>query len=227
MLIQYLGHSCFLFEWGGKKIIVDPFISGNPLADKIDIDSIKVDYMLITHGHMDHTADVERIAGNNPEMEFIANFEIANHFGKKGIKGHGINHGGKILFDAMNIKYVNAVHTSSFEDGSYAGQPGGFVLWNDKMSFYIAGDTALHYDMKLIPMTCPRLNFAILPIGDVFTMDYKEAIIASQFIECKKIIGCHFDTFPPIEVDRQEVYEAFESKGLTIVLPNIGERIEI
>lgn len=227
MLLKFLGHACFFFEWKGKNFIVDPFITPNSLASEIAIDSIKVDYILITHGHEDHVADVIRIAKNNPDVKLISNFEIISWFGEKGLNGHPMNHGGKYSFDFGTIKYVSAIHSSVLPDGSYGGNPGGFVLWDENTSFYIAGDTALTHDMKLIPQLCPALDFAILPVGDNFTMGYEEAILAADFIQCEKIIGCHFDTFPPIKINHEEVKSAFAEKNIEFHLPEVGETIEL
>jgi L-ascorbate metabolism protein UlaG (beta-lactamase superfamily) len=112
-------------------------------------------------------------------------------------------------------------------DGSYGGNPGGFVIWNEDVSFYFAGDTALTLDMKLIPMTCPSLDFAILPIGDNFTMGYEDAILASEFINCKTIVGCHYDTFPVIEIDKRKAIKAFKEAGKTLILPEINKEFSI
>lgn len=226
MLLKFLGHACFYFEWKDKKFIVDPFITPNDLASEIEIDEIKVDYILITHGHQDHVADVQRIATNNPNAILISNFEIISWFGEKGLKGHPMNHGGKKQFEFGTLKYVSAIHSSVLPDGSYGGNPGGFVLWDEDSCFYIAGDTALTQDMKLIPQLCPTLDFAILPIGDNFTMGYEEAIAAAEFVQCKKVVACHFDTFPPIQINHDEVLTAFQSNNIELYLPEIGEIIE-
>lgn len=222
MKIIYYGHSCFGLEMKGKHILFDPFISGNELAKDVDVNSIQADYILLSHAHADHIGDVETIV-KNTGASIISNFEVVDHFGKKDIEGHPMNHGGKWKFDFGIVKYVNAIHSSSFPDGSYGGNPGGFVIWNDESCFYFAGDTALTMDMKLIPMTCPRLDFAILPIGDNFTMDYDDAVVASDFIECEKIIGCHYDTFGFIKVDHEAAKKAFEKRGKELILPTIGE----
>lgn len=227
MRLTYYGHACFLLETKGKKILFDPFISQNPNAREVNVDNIKCDYLILTHGHGDHVADVEQIAANNPDLTLISNFEIVTYYGNKGINGHGMNHGGKYHFDFGTIKFVNAVHSSSFPDGTYAGNPMGAVIWNDEGTVYHAGDTALTRDMELIPMTCPALNVAILPIGDNFTMDYKDACIASDMIKCDTIVGCHFDTFPPITVDHQEVTNYYEEANKNILLPVIGQTIDI
>ena len=217
MNLTYYGQSSFSIELKGKTILFDPFISPNPKASHIDINKIKADYVLLSHGHQDHIADAEVIAKNN-NATIVSNFEIVNWFGEKGCKGHPMNHGGKWEFDFGTVKYVNAVHTSAMPDGSNGGNPGGFVIWNDEVCFYFAGDTALTLDMKLIPMTCPKLDFAILPIGDNFTMGYEDAAIAADFIECDNIIGCHFDTFGFIEIDHDAAKAAFTKKGKKLTL---------
>jgi len=169
MKIQYLGHATLLVEFGGKSLLVDPFFTGNPANNNIDELSLKPDYILVTHAHGDHIADVEAIAKESGAM-IISNYEIAMHYGAKGLAMHPLNHGGKYTFDFGTVKYVTAIHTSTFPDGSDGGIPGGFVLWNNNECIYIAGDTALTMDMKLIPMTCPKLDVAVLPVGDNFTM---------------------------------------------------------
>ncbi|MCI5083794.1 MAG: metal-dependent hydrolase [Saprospiraceae bacterium] len=226
MEIRYLGHASFQIKMGGKTLVFDPFISGNPLVKDIDVKSVKADYVLLSHGHQDHVLDAEEIAKNN-EATLISNYEVATWYQEKGCTIYPVNHGGKVELDFGTIKYVNAVHSSVLPDGTYGGNPGGFVLWNDSGCFYFAGDTALTWDMKLIPMTCPKLDFAILPIGDNFTMGYEDAIIACDFIECNKIIGCHYDTFPYIEMDKEAAKKAFEAAGKELILPAIGETINV
>lgn len=227
MRLTYYGHSCFLLETQGKKVIFDPFISPNDLAKEVDVDAIECDHIILTHGHSDHVADVERIASNNPDVNIISNFEIVNHFGNKNIDGHGMNHGGKWAFDFGTLKMVNAVHSSSLPDGSYGGNPSGIVIWNDEGCIYHAGDTALTRDMELITMMCPALTVAILPIGDNFTMDYKDARVASDMVDCDNIIACHFDTFPPIKVNHKEVIDHFTESGKNIILPKVGQTIDL
>lgn len=222
MKFTYFGHSCFLVEFGGKKLLFDPFISPNELAKDIDINSIEADYILLSHGHEDHIADAETIA-NRTGATIIATFEIVTWYGTKGLKGHPMNTGGKWKFDFGTVKMVNAVHSSVLPDGTYGANPVGFVISNDENAFYFAGDTALTWDMKLIPMICPKLDVAILPIGDNFTMGYEDAIIASDFIECNNIIGCHFDTFGYVKIDHEAVKGAFEAKGKQLTLPEIGK----
>ncbi|NPA45894.1 MAG: metal-dependent hydrolase [Chlorobi bacterium] len=227
MKVQFLGHASLLIESEGKKIIVDPFISGNPAAQgKIDVDSIVADYILVTHAHQDHILDVERIAARNPGLKLVSNFEIVNYFGQRGIDGHPMNHGGSWDFDFGRVTYVNAIHTSSFPDGSYGGQPGGFVIESEGKALYIAGDTALTYDMKTIPMMT-RLDAAFLPVGDNFTMGPGSAAIAADFIGLDRVIGYHFDTFDLIKIDHAEAKEIFRKAGKELILPSIGDIFEI
>jgi L-ascorbate metabolism protein UlaG (beta-lactamase superfamily) len=157
----------------------------------------------------------------------ISNFEVTSWFQEKGIDGHSMNHGGKWKFEFGIVKYVTAVHSSSMPDGKYGGNPGGFVVWNDEICFYIAGDTALTMDMKLIPMTCPKLDFAILPVGDNYTMGYEDALLASDFIDCDKIIGCHYDTFGFIKIDHDAAKNAFAKRGKELILLSVGENLII
>lgn len=225
MKITFLGHGSIQIQIGEKYILVDPFITGNPKATHIDINSLKADYILITHAHQDHILDVEAIAKRTGAV-VISNFEIVSHFQDLGIEGHPMNHGGNWEFDFGKVKYVNAIHTSSFQDGSYGGQPGGFVIEGEHKNIYIAGDTALTYDMKLIAMQT-KLDLAILPIGDNFTMGIDDAIIASDFIECDKILGYHYDTFGYIEIDHDDAIRRFFDKNKDLMLLEIGESIEL
>jgi L-ascorbate metabolism protein UlaG (beta-lactamase superfamily) len=226
MKITYYGHSSFHIEMKGKHLVFDPFISPNQAASHIEVEAIKADYLLISHGHGDHVADAERIAKNN-KATVVSCFEIASWFGEKGIQGHGMNHGGKWRFDFGWVKLVYATHSSVLPDGTYGGNPSGFVIWDDDNCFYFAGDTALTQDMKLIPMTCPKLDFAILPIGDNFTMGYEDAVIAAEFIQCDTIIGCHFDTFGFIKIDHEAAKKVFADKGKRLILPAIGEKVVV
>jgi len=225
MKITFYGHASLGIEVGGKNIIVDPYISANPQAAAIDINSLKADYILLTHAHGDHVLDVESIAKNTGAV-IVSNAEIATYYGNKGFKSHPMNHGGSWNFDFGKVKYVNAIHSSSFPDGSYGGNPGGFVIEGEHKNIYIAGDTALTYDMKLIPLRT-ELDLVILPIGNNFTMDVEDAIIASDFVECDKILGYHFDTFGYIEINHEDAIRKFFDKGKDLMLLEIGESIEL
>ncbi|MEO6175279.1 MAG: metal-dependent hydrolase [Flavobacterium circumlabens] len=225
MKITFYGHASLGIEVGGKHIIVDPFITGNPQASEIDINTLKADYILLTHAHGDHVLDVEAIA-KNTDAVIVSNAEITSYYATLGFKAHPMNHGGSWKFDFGKVKYVNAIHSSSFPNGSYGGNPGGFVIEGEHKNIYIAGDTALSMDMKLIPMRT-KLDLAILPIGNNFTMDVEDAIIASNFLECDKILGYHFDTFGYIEINHDEAIRKFFDKGKDLMLLKIGESIEL
>jgi L-ascorbate metabolism protein UlaG (beta-lactamase superfamily) len=224
MKITFYGHACLGIQISDIHILVDPFISGNEKASNIDIESIKADYILLTHAHQDHILDVEAIA-KRTDAVIVSNYEIVVHYQNLGFKGHPMNHGGSWNFDFGKVKYVNAIHTSSFPDGKYGGQPGGFVIQAEK-TIYIAGDTALTYDMKLIGEQF-NLDLAILPIGDNFTMGIEDAIMASDFVECNKVLGYHFDTFGYIEINHEEAKQQFLDKNKDLMLPEIGENIDI
>jgi L-ascorbate metabolism protein UlaG (beta-lactamase superfamily) len=226
MKIKYLGQSCLLIEIQLIKILVDPMIKHNGLANNIDIGKLNPDYILLTHGHFDHVSDVLEIAQKS-EATIVANYEVAKWFESKGLKVHSMNTGGKFNFDFGTLKMVTAVHSSSMPDGSYGGGANGFVLWTANKCIYIAGDTALTLDMQLIPMTCPPLDLAFLPVGDNYTMGYEDSLIAAEFIKCSKIVGYHFDTFPIIKIDHNKAIEFFKSKNKSLIIPAVEQVITI
>ena len=226
MQITFLGHASLSIRAENKTLLVDPFISGNEkVAGIVDTSALNPDYILVTHAHQDHILDVEEI-GKRSGAVVVSNYEIAMHFEKKGLKAHPMNHGGQRNFDFGKLKYVNAIHTSSFPDGSYGGQPGGFIISAGGKEIYIAGDTSLTMDMKLIPLST-KLDLAILPIGDNFTMGVDDAVIAAQFVECDKVLGYHYDTFGYIEIDHAQAKSKFEQAGKKLHLLEIGESITI
>ncbi len=225
MKITFYGHASLGIEINNKYIVVDPFITANEKAAHIDIDSINADYILITHAHQDHTLDVEAIATRTNAV-IVSNAEIASHYAKKGYQTHMMNQGGSWKFDFGTVKYVNAIHSSSFPDGSYGGNPGGFVIEGEHRNIYIAGDTALTLDMKLIPLRT-KLDLAILPIGSNFTMDVDDAILASDFVECDKVLGYHYDTFGYIVINHELAIKKFFDKGKDLMLLEIGESLTI
>lgn len=225
MKITFYGHACLGIQIEDINILVDPFITGNEKATNIDINTLEADYIMVTHAHQDHILDVEAIAKRTNAV-IISNYEIVTYYGNLGFEGHPMNHGGQWDFEFGSVKYVNAIHTSSFPDGTYGGQPGGFIIEGEHKNIYIAGDTALTFDMKLIPLQT-KLDLAILPIGDNFTMGISDAILASDFVECDKILGYHFDTFGYIEIDHEAAKRKFFEKDKDLMLLEIGESIEL
>ncbi len=225
MRITYFGHACFQVEVGGKHLLFDPFISGNPLAEGIDIDNIAADYILISHAHDDHTRDAIAIA-KRTGATIVGISEIYSWALRNGIeKAHPMNIGGSWKFDFGTVKMTDAVHSSSFADGSYGGSPAGFYIETTEGNLYYAGDTALFNGMKMLGKY-HNVDLAFLPIGDNFTMGVDDALIASRFIKCDQIIGMHFDTFGFIQVDHAQAIEKFKQRDRLLTLMEIGQTIE-
>ena len=226
MKFTYYGHACFAVQAGGKTLLFDPFISPNPLAKKIDVSKVAADFILVSHGHGDHVADVVEIA-KRTGAKVIAPFEVGSWFENKGVKNvQAMNHGGAAQLDFGRIKLTSAIHSSSMPDGSYGGNPAGFVVESSDGNFYYSGDTALTFDMKLIG-EATRLDFAVFPIGDFFTMGIDDAVRAAEFVAVKKIVGVHYDTFPPIKLDHEAAMKTAQAAGKELLLPAIGETIDI
>ncbi len=227
MQVTYYGHSCFSVLVAGKNLLFDPFVSQNELAKHVDVASIPADYIFISHGHFDHMSDALAIA-KRTGAKLVSGFEVGEWFQKQGLTNvHLMNHGGKWKFDFGTVKLVNAVHSSVLPDGTYGGNPVGFVIESADGNFYYSGDTALTMDMQLIPRICEKLYMALLPIGDNFTMGIEDAVIASEFVECDKIVGLHYDTFGYIKVDHELAARKFESAAKELYLLNIGESRDI
>jgi L-ascorbate metabolism protein UlaG (beta-lactamase superfamily) len=226
MELTYYGHACFSVLVNGKHLLFDPFITPNDLAKHLEIKNVAADYVIISHGHFDHMADAEVITNQNGAT-IISNWEIVQWFGNKGItKTHPMSTGGKFNFDFGSIKATIAQHSSSMPDGSYGGNPMGFVVQNERNSFYYAGDTALTLDMQLIG-NATKLNFAVLPIGDNFTMGIEDAILAAKFLKCTTIVGVHYNTFGYIVINKEDAKNAFEKENIHLLLPEIGETIKL
>lgn len=226
MKITYYGHSCFSIVAGGKRLLFDPFISGNELAKHINIDEIEADYIFVSHGHFDHMLDVVNIASRTGAM-VIGSWELYDYFGKQGVKNvHPLNPGGKVSFDFGSVKAFIAQHSSNFPDGSYAGVASGFAFQTADGNFYYSGDTALTLDMTLVPKWA-SLDFAIFPIGDVLTMGVGDAIEAAKLVQVKKVLGVHYDTFGFIKLDKVAAIQAFKESEIRLALPEIGESLDI
>jgi L-ascorbate metabolism protein UlaG (beta-lactamase superfamily) len=228
MKLTYYGHSCFLIETAGKRLLFDPFITPNQLAAKVEAKSIKCDYIVVSHAHSDHVADIETVLANNPEATLISIWEITQHYNAlTGCKWHAMNTGGTFQFDFGELRCTAAVHSSSFADGKYGGNPVGYVIKNDEAVLYFSGDTGLTMDMQILPMVTGQITAAILPIGGNFTMNAKDAFLAAEFIHCDQVIGCHYDTFPWIEVDHEAAQRVFAEGRKTLYLLPIGDSLEI
>jgi L-ascorbate metabolism protein UlaG (beta-lactamase superfamily) len=223
MNFTYYGQSCFLLEADGKKFLFDPFITPNPLAKDIDITTIEADYILVSHGH--HVADLVAL-GKQTGALVIAMVEVTEWAQKQGLTNlHPMNFG-RQKFDFGTLRMVWATHSSSMPDGSYGGNPAGFVLETAGKTIYFAGDTSLNADMKLLA-DLYTLDYAILPIGGNFTMDVDDAVLSSKYINCDKVIGVHYDTMPVITIDKEEALAKFKRENLTLLLPSIGETIAL
>ncbi|RQO31999.1 metal-dependent hydrolase [Taibaiella sp. KBW10] len=225
MTLTFFGHACFTVAFGDTTILFDPFITPNALAKDVDIEAIKADYIFVSHGHGDHVADLIALA-KQTQATVVSNFEIIDWVTKQGYeKVHPMNFGRK-QFAFGKVHFVPAAHSSGLPDGSYGGNPGGFVIKTDEGNFYYTGDTSLTAEFNMIPYYGP-LDVAIMPIGGNFTMDTDDALIASDMIQCNKIVGVHYDTFGYIVIDKEKALRDFEQAGKQLLLPKIGETIEL
>ena len=222
-MIDYLGHSCFTINTNDKTLIIDPFLSGNPLAT-VKPSDVKADYILITHGHGDHFGDTIEIAKNN-DATVIGPNEIAVFCRRKDLKAHSMHIGGGFDFDFGRVKLTIAHHGfSAGESGlDIGGNPCGFLLTIEGKKIYHAGDTGLFMDMKLIGEE--GLDLAMLPIGDNFTMGIDDAVRAVDFLKPKRVVPMHYNTFDLIKVD-PTVFKS-KVKGAECVIMSVGDTIEI
>jgi L-ascorbate metabolism protein UlaG (beta-lactamase superfamily) len=198
--LTYIGHSAFHLESGGKSLLVDPFITGNPSAT-VQASDFSPQTIILTHAHNDHVGDTVEIARRSGAT-VIATFELAVWLSRQGVNADQGNHGGTVAFDGGTAKFTPAWHTSSYDDGGTfvaPGVPAGQIVRFGGVTVYFAGDTSLFGDMKLIGEE--GLDVAVLPIGDKFTMGPDDAVRAVRLLEPKLVIPCHYNTFPPIEQD--------------------------
>lgn len=227
MKLTYYGHSCFSVIVKDKKLLFDPFITYNELANNVvDVDQIPADYIFVSHGHADHIADCVRIASRTG-AQVICSWEVGEWLMKQEVtKVHQMNTGGKWNYGDFTVKCVVAQHSSGLPDGSYGGNPMGFIIYTDEGNFYYSGDTALTTDMQLIPRWA-KLNFAVLPIGDNFTMDAADAAECARMAGCQTVVGVHYDTFAYIKIDHQQAIKTFTDAGITLELVKIGDTIDL
>lgn len=224
MKITFHGHSCVQIDTGKNSIIIDPFLTGNPAA-KVKAKDIKCDYVVLTHAHADHFGDTMEIAADN-NATIIATAEIADYCAKMHRKSHGMNLGGCYNFPFGQVKLTLAHHSSSFPDGSYAGDPAGVILNINGKTIYHAGDTALFYDMKLIG-ELNKIDYAFLPIGDNFTMGPDEAVKAAEFLKTEIIIPIHYNTFDVIKQNVDDFKRKIEAIGKKCIVMNPSDSFEI
>lgn len=224
--VQWLGHSVLLVETAGKKILIDPFLTGNPVAP-VKADDLNPDFLIISHGHGDHVGDAVEIA-KRTGAQVIANYEIAGWFQAQGIENaHGMQHGGGFNFPFGRVKLTLAFHGSQLPDGKDGGNPCGILLYTqDGKKIYNAADTGLFGDMKLIGEE--GIDLAFLPIGDNFTMGPDDALRAVKFIQPKKVVPIHYNTFPLIEQDAHAwAKRVKEETGVETVVLNPGENVSV
>lgn len=221
MKVTYFGHSCFMVQIGQKKILFDPYITPNPKASHIDIKELQADYIFLSHAHFDHVHDAISIS-QNTGATVIGNWEINGWLKKNGVNNtQPMNPGGKWRFDFGEVKCTAAVHSSSFEDGSYGGVPCGFAFKTSDGNFFYSGDTALTKDFELVN-DFAKLDFAVFPIGDLLTMGVEDAIKAAKWLSVNKVLGVHYDTFELILIDRAMAIASFKNAGVHLDLPDIG-----
>ena len=227
MLLTYYGHSCFSVVVEGKTLLFDPYITENDLANTIvEVDRVPADFILLSHGHQDHIADCVRIA-TRTGAKVICNVEIEAWLYKQQVTNiHPMSAGGKWNFGPFTVKCTAAQHSSGLPDGTDGGNPMGFIIISQGGNFYYSGDTSLTLDMQLIPRWA-KLNFAVLPIGDNFTMDAQDAAACAEMIHCKTIVGIHYDTFDNIKIDRDAATQIFRDAGAALKLVEIGKSIEL
>ena len=222
--ITYHGHSCFSIQTGVTDLLIDPFLSGNSMAD-VSPEQVNPDYILISHAHGDHLGDAVPIAQRTGAAT-ISNYEIANFMEDRHIKANAMHLGGARQFPFGKVKLTIAHHGSSFPDGSYGGNPCGFLLWLEGKVLYFAGDTALFSDMTLYGEE--GIDVAMLPIGDNFTMGPEDALKAVEFLHPRSAILMHYNTFPVISQDAQAVADAITAHTKTRpVLLKPGETMTV
>ena len=194
----WLGHSAFLFDIDGHQVVLDPFLTGNPLA-AAKAEDIEVEMIFLSHAHGDHVGDTIAIAKKNSAM-LVSNIEICSWASAQGVETHGMNTGGGYNFGFVYAKQTEALHSSSFPDGRYGGHPNGYIFRTEsKQHIYFAGDTGLFSDMKLIGEE--GIDIAFLPIGDNFTMGPEDSLRAVKFIQPKYVVPMHYNTWPVLMVD--------------------------
>ncbi|MHC8666992.1 metal-dependent hydrolase [Bacillus cereus] len=213
MKVSYHGHSVVKIEANEKVILIDPFLTGNPKTD-LKAEDVKVDAILLSHGHGDHVGDTVELAKKNNAV-VVAPFELATFLSWQGVNTHPMHIGGSHEFDFGKVKFTQAFHGSSHIDEAnktitYTGMPAGILFTAEEKTVYHAGDTALFSDMKLIG-ELNKVDLAFLPIGDNFTMGPEDAVLAAKWINAKTVVPMHYNTFPVIEQDPYQFVEKLQN----------------
>ena len=221
----FLGHSCVMATDGKHKIIIDPFLTDNPVA-AMQADNIEVVYVLVTHGHGDHLGDAVPIAKRN-DATIIAPNELAIYIANQGAMTHNMHIGGAFDFPFGRVKLTIAHHGSGAGDGLiYTGNPCGFIVNMGGKTLYHSGDTGLFYDMKLIG-EMNSIDIAFLPIGDNFTMGIDDGVKAVEFLKPKKVVPMHYKTWPVIDTDPNEFADKLKSFDTEVIIMKPGESVDI
>ena len=223
--LDYYGHSCFSLSDEKYSVLIDPFISGNPMTP-IKADVLQPTHILVSHGHHDHLGDAIGIAKRTQAL-IIAPNELAKYCERQGARVHAMHIGGGREFEFGYVKLTNALHGSAVitaNETIYTGNPCGFIIRMQGLNIYHAGDTGIFLDMKLIG-EMDELDCALLPIGDNFVMGPADAARAADMLKAKLTIPMHYNTFPVIKQDPQVFMEMLKEYGLAGRVMNPGERI--
>ncbi len=226
MKLIFHGHSFWEIVGEKHRLLIDPFITGNPLADVRPQDFKQLDAILISHGHGDHLGDAETIAKRTDAL-IVANFEIASYYQERGCKAHGMSIGGGHDFTFGRVKLVIAHHGSTGPNGEALGSPAGIVVFIDNRRIYHAGDTGVFLDMQLIAELNGPFDACMLPIGDNFTMGIDDAVRACELIRAKVHLPMHYNTFAMIKADASEFVRKVEGKVLAAKVVGVGASVEI
>ncbi len=222
--LTYLSHSTFILDDGKYKLIIDPFITGNPTCP-VRLEDVNVDFIVLTHAHGDHLGDAFTLAKKNDALVIAVN-ELANYAAENGCKAHNMHIGGGYNFPFGRLKFTIAHHGSSSPDGRYMGEPAGVVITMGGKTVYHTGDTGLFLDMKLIG-ELNKIDVMLVPIGDNFTMGLDDAVKAVEFVNPALAIPMHYNTFPVIPADPKEFKAKVEAMGKKSYVMNFGETIEV